>query len=475
MLCFGFTANAQRDVITTQAGEQIRCRILDETPTRFVYAYISKSGKVLRNEIFKSLVTDFKYNLYNADLVDSKGRLPQVEKSSTKTDEKVSAKNDKSSTKADEKMNQKTDSKKMDADSKVASKKSNATKTEADRILDDSETKSEKTEMNKSEERKAASSNSKKVENAAKNDSKQANSSKNEAMKTDEKVVSKPSETKKSDSRRKPEPRPNVEKQEELAKIEEEKAKKASDEKTADVAKTAETKTADSPIAIQPEKSDYKNHLKFRVGARGGIGGLIKTTALTDEYSKYLQGTEKGWVFGADAAFFPIENFGIGLIYNNLQTTNDSKSIKYTSVIDPTKKDITGAISDKTSTKFLGLGLYYRKAIDYKTFIVLGVAPGYNLYSNTRTEDAKSINIKGQQIGGLATLGVDFLMGNDIIGRDIILSLEGNYNFAKFDKLDYGDGKGAIALPAALDKSSWGVTIGLRFTRYPKYLRLTSY
>jgi hypothetical protein len=44
----------QRDQITTQTGEKIRCRILDETPSRFMYAYLSPSGKVLRNEIFKN-------------------------------------------------------------------------------------------------------------------------------------------------------------------------------------------------------------------------------------------------------------------------------------------------------------------------------------------------------------------------------------------------------------------------------------
>jgi hypothetical protein len=77
-------AEAQRDAIITQANEEIRCRILDETPARFVYAYIGPKGKVLRNEIFKNLVKDFEYNRYDSDLVitdfdKSKSKMGQKE------------------------------------------------------------------------------------------------------------------------------------------------------------------------------------------------------------------------------------------------------------------------------------------------------------------------------------------------------------------------------------------------------------
>ena len=79
-LVFGFSITqsfAQRDQITTQAGEKIRCRILDETPNRFIYAYLSPAGKVLRNEIFKNLVSEFKYNFYLSDIVTKGNKLPE--------------------------------------------------------------------------------------------------------------------------------------------------------------------------------------------------------------------------------------------------------------------------------------------------------------------------------------------------------------------------------------------------------------
>ena len=79
-LVLGFSitqALAQRDQIITQAGEKIRCRILDETPNRFIFAYLSPSGKVLRNEIFKNSVSEFKYNFYSSDIVTKGNKMPE--------------------------------------------------------------------------------------------------------------------------------------------------------------------------------------------------------------------------------------------------------------------------------------------------------------------------------------------------------------------------------------------------------------
>jgi hypothetical protein len=65
----GSKTYAQKDLIITQAGEEIRCKILDETPTRFVYAYLGPKNKILRNEIFKNLVSSFKYSYYPSDVL----------------------------------------------------------------------------------------------------------------------------------------------------------------------------------------------------------------------------------------------------------------------------------------------------------------------------------------------------------------------------------------------------------------------
>jgi hypothetical protein len=64
-------------------------------------------------------------------------------------------------------------------------------------------------------------------------------------------------------------------------------------------------------------------------------------------------------------------------------------------------------------------------------------------------------------------------LGNDITGRDVIISLEAGYNYGKMKMLNYGSG--AVTLDKPLDLSRVDFTIGLRFARYPKYLKLNSY
>jgi hypothetical protein len=107
--------------------------------------------------------------------------------------------------------------------------------------------------------------------------------------------------------------------------------------------------------------------------------------------------------------------------------------------------------------------------------VVLGLAPGAYFYKDKGTYNESAYTFKGMDFGAAATLGVDFLLGNDITGRDIILSLEAGYNYGKMRALDLGGGSGAVNLPTAIDLSRVDLTVGLRFTRYPKYFRLTSY
>lgn len=63
---------AQRDQIVTQAGQEIRCKILEESPSRFTYAFLDPTGKVKQSQIFKSLVKSFAYQVYAEDVSQDK-------------------------------------------------------------------------------------------------------------------------------------------------------------------------------------------------------------------------------------------------------------------------------------------------------------------------------------------------------------------------------------------------------------------
>lgn len=383
----------QRDQITTQAGEKIRCRILDETPNRFVYAYLSPSGKVLRNEIFKNLVSEFKYNFYSSDIVTKGNKLPEGLGGAR---EENAAATQRVDTRKSEPTKVKKSDKKYDvAEEKVLTKESSS---------------------KKDAEKSTVSTN-------------------------DKKTTSKKEETK-------------PKKEEAAAKKEE---------------KVVE------PMAAPKADNEFNNYLKWRVGGKGGFGNMLAKIATenADAYTLYQEKLLRGFTWGLDAAYFPGDNVGFGLMFNNFQSSNKADNIDYKNEILNTSE--TGDITNKRSIKYVGPVIYYRKNIDFKTMVVLGLSPGAYFYKDKGSYDNANYTFRGMDFGASATLGIDFLLGNDITGRDIILSLETGYSYGKMRALSFAQGSEAVNIAPPIDLSRLDFTIGLRFTRYPKYFRLTSY
>lgn len=404
-LVFGFSVSqsfGQRDQITTQAGEKIRCRILDETPNRFVYAYLSPSGKVLRNEIFKNLVIDFKYNFYSSDIVTKGSKMP---------------------------------------DGLGGAREENAATTQ-------------RVDTRKSEPAKAKSE-------SKKNDNKS-----NEVAESEYKATAKESSSKKETEKVADKPKATNSDQKTPVKKEDTKPKKEEV-----VAKKEEKAVA--PLATPKVDNEFSNFLKWRVGARGGFGNMLAKIPTTNAYGLYQEKLLRGFTWGADVAYFPGDNIGFGLMFNNFQANNKADKIAFRNEI--LNKPDSGSISNNRSIKYVGPVFYYRKNIDFKTMVVLGLSPGVYFYKDKGSYNDANYTFKGMDFGASATLGIDFLLGNDITGRDIILSLEAGYSYGKMRALDFGAGGGAINLATPIDLSRLDFTIGLRFTRYPKYFRLTSY
>lgn len=404
-LVFGFSVSqsfGQRDQITTQAGEKIRCRILDETPNRFVYAYLSPSGKVLRNEIFKNLVIDFKYNFYSSDIVTKGNKMP---------------------------------------DGLGGAREENAATTQ-------------RVDTRKSEPAKAKSE-------SKKNDNKS-----NEVAESEYKATAKESSSKKETEKVADKPKATNSDQKTPVKKEDTKPKKEEV-----VAKKEEKAVA--PLATPKVDNEFSNFLKWRVGAKGGFGNMLAKIPTTNAYGLYQEKLLRGFTWGADVAYFPGDNIGFGLMFNNFQANNKADKIAFRNEI--LNKPDSGSISNNRSIKYVGPVFYYRKNIDFKTMVVLGLSPGVYFYKDKGSYNDANYTFKGMDFGASATLGIDFLLGNDITGRDIILSLEAGYSYGKMRALDFGAGGGAINLATPIDLSRLDFTIGLRFTRYPKYFRLTSY
>ena len=242
----------QRDQITTQSGEKIRCRILDETPNRFMYAYLSPSGKVLRNEIFKNLVSDFKYNFYSSDIVTKGNKLPDglggtIEENAT-------------------------------SKPRVDTRKSESTKP-----------KTEQTKSNRN----------------------------NELTETKKKSITNESSSKKESA--------TVEKANEMTK-QKEKSTALINEKKATPKKEEKVLT---PMAAPKADNEFSNFLKWRLGVKGGLGNMLAKIPTTNAYGLYQEKLLRGYTWGADMAFFPVDNLGIGMMFNDFQAYNKADNIAF--------------------------------------------------------------------------------------------------------------------------------------------------
>lgn len=544
-------AQAQRDVILTQANEEIRCRILDETPTRFIYAYIGPKGRILRNEIFKNLVKDFKYNKYSEDLVKHSSK-------DQKEDEKFRKRNNEPSVKEESQAKQKEEVNKEEG-KKAEEKKDNVKKEEGKKDKVKKEEKGSETQQKKTEdkelkemapveaEKSIALNPTKKVEkkeeqvkpaeaekkeqpkpvveneplNTAKAEESIPKNTKAEPSVELKKESSVPVNTAKEEVKKekpavaqaaakeaqtqKPEVQAEVEKMEprtmevspaQTVMSQEEKEDKNSDvekltpkvisqepvkedainEMPVDKKQMAEVKSPDKKelTSTKPEAPEAPARLKWRVGVKGGIGN-IKDNGFEalNEYGLYQEKLMKGFTLGGDLAFFPTESFGLGAVFTDFKSKNTANNLDF---INPkTGAEMTGSITNAISRKFVGPALYFRKSIDFKTYVVLGLSPGMYYYSDKGDYNGALFDYRGKQFGGAGTLGIDFLLGNDIIGRDIILSLEAGYNYGRLNQLDYGDGFGPVALDQPIVMDRLDFSIGLRFMRFPKYLKNSAY
>lgn len=450
----------QKDLIITQAGEEIRCKILDETPTRFKYAYLGPKKKVLRNEIFKNLVSSFKYSYFEEDILKNDKEIPrqQASKSTSvppRVDENV---------KKDDDLKPKVAVTKTEAAVEVPAKVSNAKEPEIKvpkieepvvktiEPVKPSDPVVKVSEPVKEDKKSKGKKDSKKADSKSKTEILTSKPNPETTPKKLEPIVS--SEISKKDSK------------DLLAKIEPPKIE--TPKKEVKAVKVEEKKKTVLPSSEPP--SEYRNHLKFRTGVKGGLGNLTTKIPETNPYGLYREKLQRGYNFGADFAFFPKESIGIGINYLSFQANNKSKDLDILNPVTGENVD-NASISNKISYKFIGPTFLFRKSIDFKTFVVLGVSPGMYLYSDKGTLNETNFNIKGNAYGAAASLGLDFLIGNDIFGRDIILSIESGYNYGKITKLNYGAAKGVQSLSNPIDLSRLDFSIGLRFTRFPMYLR----
>lgn len=395
----------QRDLIITQAGEQIRCRIVDESSMRFSYIYVNDKGKSVKTEIFKTLISSFKYNYFPEDLssVIKKGNAASETQGRGKESKPVAE--------------------------AAPPRKGSLPATDEKKVA----------ETRKESGSQTGSPGEKKVA---------------DARKDKEEKISYPDEKRPASSA-------GTGKEEVAGSL------PPPGKMPSSLLKDSVAREYVSPLK---GKTEFTNYLKYRIGFKGGLGNIIDENSDKSDWGLYNEKLRRGWIYGVDAAVFLTDHIGLGVAYHSYQATNKKARLDFPN--PGTGEYIRGgSLESKVNHKFVGATLLGRIGMDYKTFIVATVSPGYYFYSDKGTLNQMNYEYKGGTWGGAATLGIDFLLGSNETGRDVILSFECGYNYGRLKSLNYGGTKGWQESPQPIQLNRLDFAVGLRFTRFPRYLR----
>lgn len=400
LLLVALKAAAQRDLIITQAGEQIRCRIVDESSMRFTYIYVNEKGKQVKTEIFKTLISSFKYNYFPGEAISGK----------------------------------------KDADRQTVTAK-------ADKQQEAGRDKKGRTPV-------------------AENPAQTATGKENKRARED---IALQKETPKKEAARKETAQQETSRKEEKSVPAEKTVVVENRVKVPPAAKvpTEKEPAGDEYVSPLKGKTEFTNYLKYRVGFKGGLGNIIDENTDKSPFGLFNEKLRRGWVYGIDAAVFLNDHIGVGITYQSYQSRNKNASLNSEVPLESGGSLPIRSLESKVNHKFVGPTLLGRVGMDYKTFIVATVSPGYYFYSDKGMVNQMNYEYKGGVWGGAATLGIDFLIGNNETGRDVILSFECGYNYGQLKSLKPENGWNK--LPIGLNRLDFAV--GLRFTRFPRYLR----
>ncbi len=427
LLLFALGSAAQKDLIITQAGKEIRCKILEETSMRFSYAYINEKQQVVQTEIFKTLVSSFKFDYYPSDILPNeklfKGTGKPIQKNEKTPQKKASSESEK---------------KKSDSVKKTpSSTKNDSTPAEDHPEVTDASTKKEKKSS------------------------------------TPEKAVA---ENSNPTSKKETPSAPLENSNQQVSSLDKETQSTSNSPLKTEIVTKAEKDQSPDKMYLAPKplpgRSEFKNFLKYRFGLKAGLANLMETTTNKTDYDLYKEKLRRGWVFGADAAYFVTDNIGVGVTFHSFNSKNKKNTIDFPHE-NAGGATRTGSLDTKVTHRFVGPTMLYRTGLDFKTFLIATVSPGINFFQEKGITNDLAYKNKGNSFGAAATLGLDFLIGNDFYGRDVILSIECGYNYGQIKKITNRDGQivnpNYSLLSNGLNRLDFSV--GLRFTKFPRSLK----
>lgn len=167
-----------------------------------------------------------------------------------------------------------------------------------------------------------------------------------------------------------------------------------------------------SLMKIVPIPFSYHIRFNLNYGYAYRLGDI--DDSVPTHLHDYAEELKTGSSFAGEMAFFFSTHFGIGVRYNQFNTSNSQQHVRFD---DPETNEFLGfgAISDDHTISHLAFGLYERRyLIDQKLQVVSNVSAGQISFKNESMIVNMPIIFKGSTVALSAGMGLEYFLTPDI-------------------------------------------------------------
>jgi hypothetical protein len=194
----------------------------------------------------------------------------------------------------------------------------------------------------------------------------------------------------------------------------------------------------------------------WRFSLNGGWSYRIARLSenVSSDYKSYVNGLRSGFHFGLDLTYYFIEEFGIGLIFNDYFAQNEMNNDNSSS---------TGKNSDKISINFIGPSFSTRLFdTNKKSCFIMNFGFGYMGYNDQNIQSNQTKTYKGNTVGLCMDIGYDFG-----ISKKFAIGFQFSIFTGTLTSYKYSDGTNSVNIKLDKDQyenlSKIALSVGIRF------------
>ncbi|MFN4086682.1 MAG: hypothetical protein ACK4LB_12120 [Spirosomataceae bacterium] len=212
------------------------------------------------------------------------------------------------------------------------------------------------------------------------------------------------------------------------------------------------------------QKVDEFTYRGIQVGIRGGLSNYtVPLLGLNSTSLPYYEGLSRGYSAGMEIIYFANKLIGFGVVGIGTQSQASGTNVDYYNGF--AEAFLKNDLQTTRQVLYLGPALYLRHVLDPKAMVYTRLSGGTFIQRDFGQYAVTPYNAQGQNFGGSAAVGFDFLLGKTTKKSGLALNLEASYFYMQQNQLDFGEGP--KSLPSPLDLNHFAISLGIKWTRFP--------